>query len=76
MTKQCHRTGSKSYHKAVWLSILLGGLAADRFYLGHIGMGFFKLLSFGGFGLWTLIDVAFIMCRYLTPADGSDYNDA
>ena len=38
-------------------SIFLGGFAADRFYLGDIGWAMFKLLSFGGAGLWTIIDM-------------------
>lgn len=38
------------------LGILLGGLGADRFYKGDIGLGILKLLTLGGFGVWGIID--------------------
>ncbi|XP_014209475.1 TM2 domain-containing protein almondex isoform X2 [Copidosoma floridanum] len=58
---------------ALILSITLGGFGADRFYLGHWQEGIGKLFSFGGLGVWTLIDVMLISMRYLGPADGSLY---
>lgn len=70
---KCNFVGTKSWSTAFWLSILLGGFAADRFYLGYIGWGIFKLLSFGGLGLWTLIDAILIAVGHLGPADGSLY---
>ncbi len=44
-----------------------------RFYLGHWQEGIGKLFSFGGLGVWTLVDVLLIAIRYLGPADGSFY---
>jgi len=38
------------------VSILIGGLGVDRFMLGQTGMGIGKLLTCGGFGIWTIID--------------------
>jgi len=38
-----------------------GGLGIDRFYIGDTGMGIGKLLTCGGFGIWTIIDWFLIM---------------
>lgn len=43
------------------LSILLGWLGIDRFFLGDIGLGIGKLITGGGCGIWWIIDIFFIM---------------
>jgi TM2 domain-containing membrane protein YozV len=50
----------------MFLSLTLGGFGADRFYLGQIKEGFGKLFSFGGLGLWTLIDIILIYVGYVS----------
>ena len=47
----------KSKVVALILSIFLGELGIDRFYLGYIGTGILKLITCGGFGIWWLIDL-------------------
>lgn len=49
---------TKSAGITVALSIFLGGLGVDRFYVGDIGLGVAKLL-FGWitFGIWYLVDI-------------------
>lgn len=69
----CNWTGGYRWSTALALSITLGGFGADRFYLGHWQEGIGKLFSFGGLGVWTLIDVILISLHYLGPADGSLY---
>lgn len=46
----------KSPLVALLLSLFGGCLGIDRFYIGDIALGFCKLLTCGGFGIWTMID--------------------
>jgi len=65
----------KSKTVALILSILVGGLGVDRFYLGYTGIGVLKLLTAGCFGVLWLIDIINIASGKLLPADGSAYDD-
>lgn len=38
------------------VSILAGSLGIDRFIIGDSGLGIGKLLTCGGFGIWTIVD--------------------
>jgi len=71
--KECNWTEGYSWRTACILSITLGGFGADRFYLGHWQEGIGKLFSFGGLGVWTLVDVVLVATGYIGPADGSLY---
>ena len=47
---------------ATWLlSLFLGPLGIDRFYLGKIGTGVLKLVTVGGCGLWSLVDLVVVL---------------
>ncbi len=46
---------------ALILSILIGELGIDRFYIGDTGLGIGKLLTCGGLGIWQIIDWFLIM---------------
>lgn len=54
-------------------SVTLGGFGVDRFYLGQWKEALGKLFSFGGLGVWTIVDVILIAVGYIGPADGSLY---
>lgn len=51
----------KSWLATLLLSIFLGELGIDRFYLGKIGTGILKLITVGGFGIWWLIDLILVI---------------
>ena len=61
---------SRDWMAALLLSIFLGSLGVDRFYMGHIGLGIVKLVTCGGFGIWYLVDVILIAVGTLLDADG------
>ena len=62
--------GDKSWVTALILSIILGSLGVDRFYLGYTGLGILKLLTLGGCGVWSLIDIVLIATNKLKDANG------
>jgi TM2 domain-containing membrane protein YozV len=64
-------TTSKSYLVTWLLSLFLGTLGVDRFYLNQIGLGILKLITGGGFGIWYLIDLILILAGQLKAKDGS-----
>lgn len=70
---RCNWTKGYRWSTALILSVTVGGFGVDRFYLGHWQEGIGKLFSFGGLGVWTLVDILLIAIRYLGPEDGSLY---
>ena len=57
---------------ALLLSIFLGELGIDRFYLGYIGLGILKLLTGGGLGIWWLVDLILIATGKMKTKDGQE----
>jgi TM2 domain-containing membrane protein YozV len=49
-------TPVKSQSTVFLLSYFLGNFGVDHFYMGNTGMGILKLLTCGGFGIWSIID--------------------
>jgi len=66
-------SSKKSKGVAIVLSLFLGILGIDRLYLGYIGMGILKLITFGLVGILWLIDLIRIIAGNLRPKNG-DYS--
>ncbi|QIM17091.1 TM2 domain-containing protein [Leucobacter insecticola] len=58
---QASEVGTRSFLVTWILSYLLGPLGVDRFYLGKIGTGVLKLVTFGGLGVWALVDLILVL---------------
>jgi len=56
------------------LCVLVGVIGIHRFYLGYTMEGVLQLLTGGGCGIWTLIDLIRIITGDLKPKDG-DYTE-
>jgi TM2 domain-containing membrane protein YozV len=59
----------KRWLTAFGLSLFLGMLGGDRFYLGRAGTGLLKLLTLGGFGVWALIDLILVATRNISGVE-------
>jgi TM2 domain-containing membrane protein YozV len=47
----------RNYFVALILSIFVGWMGVDRFYVNHIGLGILKLITCGGLGIWWFVDI-------------------
>ena len=72
MQKSAAEGGGKSQLVALLLALFVGVLGIHRFYLGYTGIGIIQLLTFGGLGIWALIDLILIITGDLKPKTG-DY---
>ncbi|HXH55284.1 MAG TPA: DUF4864 domain-containing protein [Gammaproteobacteria bacterium] len=62
---------TKSASIVLLLCIFLGNFGIHRFYVGKIATGILMLFTFGGLGIWYLIDLAFIISNKFTDNKGN-----
>ncbi len=60
----------KSQVAALFFAMFLGVIGAHRFYLGYTAAGVLQLLTFGGCGIWAIIDMVLIATGELQPKYG------
>ena len=59
---------------AMLLCFFFGFLGVHRFYVGKVGTGILQLLTFGGLGIWALIDFIMIVCGSFRDSEGHVIN--
>ena len=68
---QSYQQESDKSFVATWLlSWFFGTLGIDRFYLGHVGLGVAKLLTFGGCGIWAFVDLVLVLSGNMKDVQG------
>lgn len=60
----------KSAIVALLLCLFFGMFGVHRFYVGKIGTGILMLLTGGGFGIWSLVDLIVIACCDFKDKEG------
>jgi TM2 domain-containing membrane protein YozV len=64
------QVSDKGFVPTILLCFFLGVMGVHRFYVGKIGTGLLMLITFGGFGIWSLVDFIMIVVGSFTDADG------
>ena len=60
----------KAFVATLLLCVLLGGFGIHRFYVGKTGTGILMLLTLGGLGIWSFIDLILIATGSFKDSQG------
>jgi len=71
MSDEMNSTGeAKDWLTTLIICWLVGVFGVHRFYTGHTMIGVLQLLTGGGCGIWTMIDLVMIVMGKYTDAQG------
>lgn len=62
----------KDWLVTLLLCLFLGSVGGHRFYTGKIGTGILQLITVGGCGIWTIIDLITIISGKFKDKDGNE----
>ena len=60
----------KGFVPTILLCFFLGIMGVHRFYAGKIGTGLLQLVTFGGLGVWTMVDFIMIVTGSFKDGEG------
>jgi TM2 domain-containing membrane protein YozV len=73
MTQPAKKIHKQRHFLAVFfISFMWGTFGVDRMYMGKIWTGILKLVTFGGLGIWSLIDFVLIMSGSMRDKQGQE----
>lgn len=61
---------NKDFLTTLLLAIFLGYLGIHRFYTNNTGIGVLQLITLGGCGVWTIIDIIILVTGSYKDGDG------
>lgn len=61
---------ASKFYPTFFLGVFLGVFGVHRFYLRKIGTGLLQLFTFGGLGIWWLVDMIMILLGKFKDKDG------
>lgn len=70
MVTQEGAKSEKSFIATLLFALILGTLGVHRFYVGKIGTGILMLITLGGFGIWTIVDLIMIVAMRFRDKQG------
>ena len=70
-TESSGLTTDNTWLVTLLLCLFVGFLGIHRFYVGKSGTGFLQIITFGGFGIWVLIDLIMIVMGKFTDKEGN-----
>ena len=65
-----HGNSPKGFLPTILLCFFLVTFGIHRFYVGRIGTGIVQLLTFGGLGIWALVDFIMVVTGNFKDGQG------